>query len=148
MEREDQTSGGFTLAGVPEGHVELRFESPGLDARLSIEGLTAGQTLTLTVRVSGNSVARVDDDGDDDGDDNDDDDNGQQEVKFTGTISDSANPFLIGSRPVMTDLNTKYLGRKNETLLRSAVVKAGNKVEVEGHQSGSSVLAKKIKLED
>ena len=56
-------SGRFTLSGVPSGRVELRFEGGGIDARLELEGLQSGQTLNVTVRVSGSSASRVDDNG-------------------------------------------------------------------------------------
>src|SRR5512137_1108506 len=56
-------SGRFTLSGVPSGHVELHFEGSGVDARLGIDGLQSGQTLNVTVRVSGSSASKVDDDG-------------------------------------------------------------------------------------
>jgi len=52
-------SGRFTLSGVPSGRAELRFEAPGIDARLEIEGLVAGQTLTITVRLEGSGAVLV-----------------------------------------------------------------------------------------
>jgi hypothetical protein len=210
-------SGRFTLNGVPSGHVELHFEGGGVDARLGLDGLQSGQTLNVTVRVSGSSASKVDDDGGEvdlkgkvdsvgtssitvagktfkvdsstrllgpkgetvllssfkmgdlveveastqpDGsllakkvqlEDGEDDGEGGtgQEVDFSGTISSLSPTLTIAGRTVTTDGNTKYLGRKNETLAESDVLKVGNKVEVDGEaQSGNSVLAKKIKLED
>jgi hypothetical protein len=210
-------SGRFTLSGVPSGRVELRFEGGGIDARLELEGLQSGQTLTLTVRVSGSSASRVDDDGSGEvglrgkvgsvGTDSlmvgdrkvlvdaftrildrnnlairladlkqgdlvevegtaraggsvlakkvkleDDDENEnqvEQEVEFTGTIGSVTPSLIIAGRTVTTNVSTKYLGRKNETLKAEDVLKKDNKVEVEGHtQSDGSFLAKKIKLED
>jgi hypothetical protein len=211
-------SGRFTLSGVPSGRVELRFEGGGIDARLELEGLQSGQTLNVTVRVSGSSASRVDDTGSEvelratvdsvgssslvvggrtvrvdastrllgrnneaialsafrsgdlvevegipqsDGsllaakvkleDAADDDGAGSgagEDVEFTGTVG-SLSPLTVAGRTVNTDGSTRYLGRKNEALSASDVLKVGNRVEVEGHaQSGGSVLAKKIKLED
>jgi hypothetical protein len=212
-------AGRFVLGGVPAGHVQLRFEGPGVDARLDLDGLQIGQTLTVTVRVSGSSASKVDDGGRevelkgkvdsvgsnsitvagktfkvdastrllgqegatvplssfkpgdlveveasaqtdgsllakkvqlDDGED-DGEDNGKsgQEVAFSGTISSLSPTLMIAGRTVTTDGETKYLGRKDETLPKADVLKIGNKVEVDGPaQSGTSVLAKKIKLED
>jgi len=55
----------------------------------------------------------------------------------------------VAGRAVSTDGSTIYLGRRNEALTASDVLKVGNRVEVEGHtQSDGSVLAKKIKLQD
>lgn len=152
LETRTDGSGRFTLTGVPTGRVELRFEGDGIDARLEIEGLESGQTLTLTVRVSGSSASRVedgDDDGDDDSDDDDDDDDDQhgQDVEFEGTITGTS-PLVVSGRTVSTNASTRYLGRNNESLSASQVLVVGNRVEVEGHLQDGAVLAKKIKLED
>jgi len=211
-------SGRFTLSGVPSGRVELRFEGSGIDARLELEGLQSGQTLNVTVRVSGSSASRVDDNGaavalratvdsvggsslvvggrtvrvdastrllgrnnetvalsafkagdsvevegiaqsdgsllatkvklEDAGNGGGAGNGAGQDVQFTGSIS-SVSPLTVAGRAVSTDGSTMYLGRKNEALSASDVLKVGNRVEVEGHtQSDGSVLAKKIKLED
>ena len=46
-------SGRFVITGVPAGAVTLRFEGPGVDARLDISGLVPGQVLTIGVQVAG-----------------------------------------------------------------------------------------------
>jgi hypothetical protein len=135
-------SGSFTLTGVPPGTVDLRFQGSGVDARLTIDGLSDGQTLTLTVRVEGNSASRVGE-GDDD---NDDDEQG--EVEFDGTVT-LLNPLTIGGRRVTTSSATRFLGDHNDPVPSSQVLRVGNRVEVEGRaQADNSVLAEKIKLED
>jgi hypothetical protein len=217
LETTTDGSGRFTLSGVPSGRVELRFEGSGIDARLELEGLQSGQTLNVTVRVSGSSASRVDENGtavalratvdsvgggglvvggrtvrvdastrllgrnneaialsafrpgdsvevegiaqsdgsllakkvklEDAG--NGGAGNGAgQDVQFTGSIS-SVSPLTVAGRAVSTNGSTMYLGRRNEALSASDVVKVGNRVEVEGHtQSDGSILARKIKLED
>jgi Domain of unknown function (DUF5666)/Carboxypeptidase regulatory-like domain len=136
-------SGNFTLNGVPPGTVELRFQGSGVvDARLTIGGLSDGQTLMLTVRVEGNNASRVGE-----GDDDDDDDE-QGEVEFDGTIS-QLSPLTVGGRHVVTNSATRFLGDHNDPVPSSQVLKVGNKVEVEGRQQAdNSVLAEKVKLED
>jgi Domain of unknown function (DUF5666) len=132
-------SGSFTITGVPPGTVELRFQGSGVDARLTIDGLSDGQTLTLTVRVEGNNASRVGE-----GDDND----GQGEIEFDGTVA-LLNPLTIGGRRVTTNSSTRFLGDHNDPVPSSQVLRVGNKVEVEGRQQAdNSVLAEKIKLED
>jgi len=44
--------GGFVIT-VPPGDVTLRFQGPGIDASLQIKGVAAGQTITITVNLSG-----------------------------------------------------------------------------------------------
>ena len=59
-------SGRFRLEDVPGGRAELHFEGRGIDAHLEVEGLQPGQTLAVTVRLSGASAAIVEP-GDDNG---------------------------------------------------------------------------------
>ena len=56
---ETNSSGQFVIT-VPAGTVTLRFDGPGVNAQLTIAGLVAGQTLTITVHVTG-SHADMDD---------------------------------------------------------------------------------------
>jgi hypothetical protein len=49
---ETNSKGEFTMT-VPAGRITLRFQGPGVDARVTIDGLVAGQTLTITVHASG-----------------------------------------------------------------------------------------------
>ena len=51
---QTDSSGRFVLTDVPPGTVTLHFTAAGMDAQLQIFGLQAGQTLTITVHVSGN----------------------------------------------------------------------------------------------
>jgi hypothetical protein len=44
--------GDFVIS-VPAGDVTLRFQGPGIDASLQIKGVAAGQTITITVQLSG-----------------------------------------------------------------------------------------------
>ena len=44
-------SGRFLLAGIPSGRATLRFEGPGIDARLELSGLAEGQVMTIAVQV-------------------------------------------------------------------------------------------------
>jgi uncharacterized protein DUF5666 len=143
-------SGEFTLTGVSAGTAELRFQGKGLDATLTVGGLVAGQTLTLTFQVNGNSVSKVGDDnqGDDQqGDDHQgDDNNGKNQVDFEGSIS-SLSPLTIAGRHVTTNSSTRYFGAHHASVPASDVLKVGNKVEVEGQQQADkSVLASQIQL--
>ena len=57
-------SGTFVLS-APAGTATLRFQGQGIDAQLTISGLTAGQTVTITVHLSGSHADMDDDQGDD-----------------------------------------------------------------------------------
>jgi len=127
-------SGRFTLAGVPSGRAELRFEGPGIDARLEVEGLQSGQTLAVTVRVSGSSASKVED---------------GTEVVLRGKVdSVGAGSLVVGGRTVRVDALTTLLDRNNGPITLSGF-NAGDFVEAEGYpQADGSLLAKKVKLED
>jgi hypothetical protein len=56
---ETNGSGEFIVT-APAGTVTLHFQGPNIDAQLTIGGLVAGQTLTITIHVSG-SHAGMDD---------------------------------------------------------------------------------------
>ena len=127
-------SGRFTLNGVPPGRVELRFEGPGVDARLELDGVQSGQTLTLTVRVSGSAASKIED--------------GTEVVLRAKVDSVSSSSLVVGGRTVRVDGSTRLLDRNNMPMSLSAF-KAGDFVEAEGYpQTDGSLLAKKVKLED
>lgn len=50
------SQGRFTLVGVQGGTAALQFTGDGVNATLTISGLVAGQTLTVTVRLSGSDA--------------------------------------------------------------------------------------------
>ena len=129
------SSGRFVLTDVPSGRVELRFEGPGIDARLEISGLVEGQTLDITVRVSGSQAGLVPP-------------GGEGEVAFRGAVEAKTPSLRIAGRTVQTNAATVVLGRDNAPM-SLANLNVGDEVEVEGlAQADGSVLARKIKLED
>jgi hypothetical protein len=145
-------SGEFVLTGVPTGRVELRFEGPGLDARLEIGGLSDGQEIRITVRVNGSGVVLVSGGGSSGpspspspspSPDDDDDD-----VEFTGRL-DAINgaTLTVAGRTVVTDAATR-IRRHGDTVPFSAL-QVGQIVEVEGSpMTNGSVLARKVTIED
>lgn len=128
-------AGRFSLSGVPSGRVELRFQGSGVDARLEVDGLQPGQTLSLTVRVSGSSASKVDDSG--------------GEVELRARVeSVGVTSLVVGGRTVLVSASTQVLDRSNLPIPLSAI-RVGDFVEAEGYpQADGSVLAKKVKLED
>jgi uncharacterized protein DUF5666 len=130
-------SGKFVLAGVPSGRAELHFEAPGVDARLEIDGLVEGQTLTITVHLS-ESGASVDKPGE-----------GHDDADLKGVVESVTPPSLrVAGRTVLTDSATKIRDGKNAPIALSGV-HPGDVVEVEGtSRADGSILASQVKVED
>ena len=157
-------SGRFVLAGVPSGRADLRFEGPGIDARLTLSGLADGQVLTIEVQVAGANARVV---------------SGpssspspsprpspspsasprpsprptpspepEQEVEFRGSVQSITPPSLVvAGQAVRTDAATRI--RRNDRAIGLTDLRIGELVEVEGNrQSDGSILARKIKVED
>lgn len=129
--------GQFELRGVPSGRVSLRFEAPGIDARLEIESLAEGQSLNVNVHVSssGAFVAETEDH--------------RNETTIRGSIQAiNGSRLTVLGRTVATDGLTQFLDRNNAAS-RLADLRVGQTVEVEGtNQADGSLYARKVKLED
>lgn len=136
LETRTDDDGRFMLGGVTPGEkVELHFEGPGIDARLEIEGLAAGQMLTITVSVSGSMASRL---------------IPSDEIEFRGRVDSVSSDRLVvdGRMVLVVPGTTEVLGRQNQPIPLSDVA-VGSFVEVEGwSQPDGSLLGKKVKLED
>ncbi len=136
LETTTDDDGRFMLGGVTPGEkVELHFEGSGIDARLEIEGLAAGQMLTITVGVSGSTASRLTASG---------------EIEFRGSVGSVGSDHLVveGRTVLVVPGTTEVLGRQNQRIPLSAVA-VGSFVEVEAwSQPDGSLLGKKVKLED
>jgi hypothetical protein len=132
------SSGKFVLAGVPSGQVELRFQGQGVDARLDVSGLATGQTLTITVNITGGQATLMPDQDD------------KNTVDFKGAIQSidpGAGTLMVAGRKVVTNSSTRITSDGDATLTLSAL-KVGAMVEVHGSTlSDNSVLATNINLE-
>jgi hypothetical protein len=145
------SSGRFVLQGVAGGSATLRFQGQGIDGAIELGGLVEGQTLTITVRVSGSRPELVSPAlpaspaspspsptaspaG--------------NKVEFDGSVESVTPPSLkVSGRIVVTNAETRI--KRSGQAITLADVKVGDKVEVEGtSQADGSVLASKIKVEN
>jgi hypothetical protein len=133
--------GEFTLSGVPEGPVELRFRGPAIDARLSIGVIANGETVRIVVSVSGSAaVLRTEDRS------------GNGDVRTRGTVerltgTASSFTFFIGAREVRGGNGTQFTGQgpSSEGFSR---LRNGSNVEVRGSLDGDVLVATRVQLRD
>jgi hypothetical protein len=139
-------SGRFTLQGVPTGSVTLRFEGPGLDARVTLSGLVDGQVLSIEVQASGSSATLITGRGTPSPSPSPSPSPGTGEIEFTGTVSSvGASSLVVSGRTVHVSAGTEI--KRADVRITLAQVKAGESAKVEGAgQADGSVLAREIKL--
>lgn len=127
------SDGKFTLTGVPEGTITLRFEGEGVSATITIGGLTAGQTLTLVVEVAG-PVAKVWKEGEK-----------EEELKFVGRVESVQPPTLfVSGKTVLTTSATEY-ENEHGTARSLADIHIGQLIKVYGTVGSDGVVtARKI----
>jgi uncharacterized protein DUF5666 len=107
------STGRFTLSGVPAGAATLRFTGPGTDATVAVGEVRAGDTVTLTVAVNGGAAAILDDSRHPSG--------APTPINgvvrnLTGTVD--AFEFTIDGRRIRGDRVTEFYGHPNMTPAR------------------------------
>jgi Domain of unknown function (DUF5666)/Carboxypeptidase regulatory-like domain len=129
-------NGRFVLTGLPSGRVEVRFEGPGLDARVEITGLVNGQTLTITFHASGGRVQVVSP-------------GEEAEVEIKGPVESVTPPTLrVQGRTIQTDANTRIRGPREEPITLGQL-RVGEVVKVEAVLlSNGTILARRVDVED
>lgn len=145
---QTDTHGRFTLTGLPGGQVTLRFEGPGVDARLGIGGLLDGRTLTIRVEVSANSAQLISasSDGSPSPSPTPSPNPADDEAEFVGTVESVSPPSLtVSGVAVLTDARTEI--KRGNARITVAEIQLGETAKVEGaQQPDGSVLAREIKL--
>jgi hypothetical protein len=142
-------TGHFLLEGVPAGSGRLRFQGPGLDARLDVGMLVDGMKMVIDANASGSQVE------------------GRVEVEFSGAIESktaatdkgtcvapaigclkiSGLTVIVAATTEIEDERELDQAGKQEKKLTFADLKAGEFARVEGTlQKDGSVLASEIEV--
>jgi hypothetical protein len=134
---QTDSAGQFELQGLPAGRVRLRFEAPGIQAELEIQGLEDGHAMNVEVHFSGDGAFLSDTD------------DHRNEASLRGRIDAiNGSRLQVQGRVVQTDGLTQFLGHGDQPTSLGAL-KVGDNVEIEGASQGDgSVYARKVKLED
>jgi hypothetical protein len=121
-------SGRFVLTGVSAEAVTLRFEGPGIDARLDVSGLAPGQVLNITVQASGSSATLVSSSPSPSATPSP----GETETGLKGRIESITPPSLrVAGRTVLTNSSTKI--KRDGQSIALTDLQVGQTVEVEGN---------------
>jgi hypothetical protein len=129
--------GKFTLTGVPAGSITLKFSGEGVDATISVSGLTEGQTLTLVVEVAGKN-ATVWNEG-----------NTKHEMEYGGRIDSITPPDLVVSGQLVHTKSDTLFVSDHGTANSIHELQLGMVVKVFGTlESDGSITAWKVKARD
>ena len=139
-------SGRFLLAGIPSGRATLRFEGPGIDARLELSGLAEGQVMTIAVQVSGATARVVSGPSSSPSPSPRPSPSPGSEVEFRGGVESITPPSLIvAGRTVRTTAATEI--KRGRSRIGLTEVRVGEAAKVEGTpQADGSVLAREIEI--
>jgi hypothetical protein len=130
------STGHFTLTNVPSGDITLAFVGNGVDARLTIKGVTDHAQIRITVNVHGNTAEL----------DEDDDDN---KIELEGRVASkncAANQITVGTTtPVVVNLAGARIRHDGNTLT-CADIQVNDRVEVHGTRNGTAIDATDVNV--
>jgi len=129
--------GDFVIANVPAGALELRFTGDGVAAVLPIGTLAAGETITLSVRLTPadaavDSIARV----------------RGTDALIEGRIEEPGialppNTFIVGGRTIVVPDGTPSRDANGSS---TAALKPGMRVRVTGTLGAAGVTARELTI--
>ncbi len=132
-------TGQFTLNGVPAGSTQLNFSGSGVNVTVNISPVQGTETISITVKISGNQAEVESEAHDNHGD-----------AELHGIVaalsgSSSSFDFTVGGMKVRGDSQTTFFGDgdKPDTF---ASLRNGAKVEVKGVTRDGFVYAQRIHI--
>jgi hypothetical protein len=136
------TGGGFSLEGVPEGGVQLRFVGSGVDASVSLSPVKPGDLVSLLVGVSG-ATATVQSESR----------NAGGKVELEGRIeslppTQPDNTLVVGGRTVTTAPGATVFRDGNDAARSFADLAVGQRVHVKGTLAVDKIMADSITIQN
>jgi hypothetical protein len=131
--------GQFTFSGVPAGDVQLRFSGRGINALVTIAGVSASDQIDITVSLA-NGSARLESERRR---------RDTNRVEVTGLVTarnDSARTFTVATALVTVPAGATI--RHGSRTLSFTDIDVGDKVEVKGSVNGSNITATEVKVQD
>ena len=132
-------AGGFSLEGVPEGQVQLRFVGSGVDASVALSPVRQGDVVSLLVGVAG-ATATIQSESR----------NAGGKVELEGRIESliaSPETLVVAGRTVTTTAAT-VIRDSNDVTKAFADLAIGQRVHVKGTLGTESILADSILIQN
>jgi hypothetical protein len=134
-------AGKFELKNVPPGNADLRFTAPAFSAALALSELQSGETVTLSVSLSGSTEVVLESQRRSSG----------SEEQLEGRVeslppTSPAGGLTVAGRTVTTDANTLVYLRGQASSF--AALELGQRVHVKGQTSGANLLARLIDIQN
>jgi hypothetical protein len=132
--------GRFSLAGVPDGSVVLRFSGTGVNATVNISGVGSGQTISIIVTITGATAAIVADSRNPEA--------GQMPVNgIVSGLTGSAMSFqfVVNGLTIHGDAQTQFFGNDDKSA-SFADLKNGVRVEVKTIARTSGLYAFRLHI--
>jgi hypothetical protein len=136
------TGGGFSLEGVPEGAVQLRFLGSGVDASVALSPVRPGDVVSLLVGVAG-ATATVQSESR----------NAGGKVELEGRIESlpptrADNTLVVDGRTVTTTPGVTVIRDGNDATRLFADLAVGQRVHVKGTLGVDTVVADSILIQN
>lgn len=133
-------AGRFQLTGVPAGPIELHFTGPGVDAKLPVGTVSAGDNIVVNVTVTG-STAEVEDSSH----------SHDSESEIEGRVDavppvTAAGQFSVAGKTITTTATTTFTLNGHTALATDVVV--GVRVHVKATTSGTSIVATSVEIQN
>ena len=131
--------GRFTLTNVPGGTLQLQFNGAGLSGLLTIEDVAPGDTIDLSIQVSGSAMTLESERR-----------SGGSEEQVEGRIEafpdTPADGFVVAGRTIATDADTRFVSGSAPTSFDALAI--GQRVHVKGQPSGAHLLARLVDIQN
>lgn len=139
------SSGRFSLAGVPAGTVQLHFKGSNVDATATLTAVQSTDTITITVTLTPTTATiDTDDRGNNQGNQGNSQD--QLEGTITAIPATPAGSFVVDGQTVQTNSSTDI--DEGGTTEPFSALKVGTQVHVSGNTTtGGGFLATKVEIQ-
>ncbi len=134
-------SGTFTLHNVPSGDVTLSFSGNGVNAHLTISGVSDHEQIHITVNLQGTTA-------DADETERETDDNRVEVEGQISTITPATRTLVVGRRQTMLVVPPGTPIRHGSTNIDFAQLAVGERIHAHGTKNGTTITATSVEVQN